>query len=145
MRRESCMQKGLPQRFTLFMCSMRGNRSCLSCMSSWLQMGRLNFHTSRLSCQPQVYCIQANRQSFCSGEGDEWIVSVTVISRIIGCPSSIEAAWLLGNLARCDNSSRCIAVSIRRRDWPRTNTSCVAKTRRRRCSFCPVSSSAYAN
>jgi hypothetical protein len=28
---------------------------------------------------------------------------------------------------RSDNSDRCIAVSMRRKEWPRTKTSCMAK------------------
>src|SRR5262249_850064 len=32
--------------------------------------------------------------------------------------------------ARNDNSIRCMAIAMRRREWPRNKTSCVAKTRR---------------
>ena len=60
-----------------------------------------------------------------------FVTSVTTISKIFGCPSAIRERWLLDNVVRSDNSIRCIAVSIRRSDWPRTKTSCVTKTNRR--------------
>src|SRR5439155_26254402 len=49
------------------------------------------------------------------------------------------------NVVRSDNSDRCIAVSIRRNEWPRTRTSCMAKTSRSSCSFPSPLSSANAN
>src|SRR6266567_6546535 len=52
---------------------------------------------------------------------------------------------MLGNAARNDNSIRCIAVSTRRKELPRTETSCVAKTNLRCCCFPSVLSSAKAN
>src|SRR2546427_5768774 len=49
------------------------------------------------------------------------------------------------NVVRSDNSDRCIAVSIRRKEWPRTKTSCMAKTSRSSCSLPSPLSSANAN
>lgn len=71
-------------------------------------------------------------------------VSVTTISRTTGWPSAINDRWLLGNFVRSDNSILCIAVSMRRREYPRTNTSCMAKTSRRICSLPSRLSSAKA-
>ena len=71
--------------------------------------------------------------------------SVMVISKTTGWASGISERWLLGNLPRNANSIRCIAVSTRRNELPRTETSCVAKTNRRCCCFPSILSSAKAN
>jgi hypothetical protein len=56
------------------------------------------------------------------------LASLAVIWRIAGWPSAIKEHWLLGNLASSDSSIRCIAVSMRRSEWPRIKISCVAES-----------------
>jgi len=72
------------------------------------------------------------------------VVSVTTMLSTTGWPSATKERWLLGNFVKSDNSIRCIAVSMRRREYPRTITSCMAKTSRRTCSLPSRLSSAKA-
>ena len=62
------------------------------------------------------------------------LASVTTISRTTGWPSGMSDRCLSDSAVRRDNSDRCIAVSMRRKEWPRTKTSWMAKTSRRCCS-----------
>jgi len=73
------------------------------------------------------------------------LASVTTISRTTGWPSGISDRCLSDSAVRRDNSDRCIAVSMRRKEWPRTKTSCMAKTSRSCCSLPSLLSSAKAN
>lgn len=85
--------------------------------------------------------LERHSLKLCAGFAAEGLASLTVICSTTGWPSATRDFWCSGSRVRSESSSRCMAASMRRRQVPRTSTSCVAKTRRRRCSRpSPVSS-----